>query len=632
MAPPSKKRKEDNDNDDDDASYFPLAKKGRGTSSSTNAATTSSNNANKSPPPEFLIRGASNMSIGSSDGCDDVATAGGGNQGRLVRKSQYIKGAIRLNYQSYECAKTMLQATTTTTVDDDNLCAVQRPVIDNYFYQSSELHRRFNRNYGDVIVFGSNFSGQLGLGDSVAYSRSPRILMNLRGTSINMVACGGTHSLALTNDGIVYSWGNNDTGCLGWKTTQELDDGALPSQVTGFYPSKYGPNRSSPSSASSPTKNNNVVITQIASGDTGSLALSSTGDVYMWGTYNDDENRKFRHMPPKDDKRTPTGYTDMNNLKEDDDPTWYYPPRGNQDWPMHVVDIPMRAKDISAGDGVNAALLEDDTLVTWGVGKSGELARPVPEFNKQLPMEVIRAEFLMPKPPMFDGPMLLDRKVLSMSCGVCHLLVVTKEMSELNVYSSGLNNYGQLGHGDRINRSILTKVKDLVGCGITKVAGGQQFSCFLDITGRELYAAGRGDYGQLGITLEQPAAGYGEFRPCRVPLVYEPKEGTVSDATKNCINEQDIIEEDQPIIEQISCGGSHTLALTNEGDVYSWGFGEEGACGHGKSDKDVFRPKKLESKLVKSQGTSVYKVQYVSCGGQHSAIIAKTGSTGFVSK
>ncbi len=630
MAPPSKKRKEDNDTDDD-ASYFPLAKKGRGTSTTTTTksatASSASNNANRSPPPEFLIRGASNMSIGSSS----QNNSGGGIQGRIVRKSQYVDGVIRLNYQTYEFAKTMLQATTTASVDDDDHGAIQRPAIENYLHQSSELHRRFNRNYGDVIVFGNSEAGQLGLGCSVPYSRSPRILMNLRGKPINMLACGGMHSLALTNDGIVYSWGISDYG-LGWKTTEEEDDGAFPSQVTGFFPSKYGPNGSSSSSSpsSSPSNaNNNVIITQIAAGETQSLALSSTGDVYMWGTYNDEENRKFRHMPPRDDTRTPTGYKDMNNLEEDDDPTWFHPPRGNQDWPLHVVDIPMRAKDISAGGGFNAALLEDDTLVTWGVGNCGQLARPVPELNKKTPMEIVKAEFLMPRPPVWDTPMLMDRKVLSMSCGEFHLLVVTKEMSELNVYSSGLNNYGQLGHGDNTNRSVLTKVKDLVGRGITKVAGGQHFSCFVGISGRELYAAGRGDYGHLGITLERPKKGYGETRPCRVPLVYEPKEGTVSDATVNCINEQDIIEEDQPIIEQISCGSSHTLVLTNEGDVYSWGFGEEGACGHGKSDADVLRPKKLVSKLVMSQGASVYKVQYVSGGGQHSAIIATTGSTGF---
>ena len=41
-----------------------------------------------------------------------------------------------------------------------------------------------------------------------------------------------------------------------------------------------------------------------------------------------------------------------------------------------------------------------------------------------------------------------------------HLLAITKEEGELCVYSSGLNNYGQLGHGDLKNREELTKVRN----------------------------------------------------------------------------------------------------------------------------------------------------------------------------
>ena len=87
-----------------------------------------------------------------------------------------------------------------------------------------------------------------------------------------------------------------------------------------------------------------AVITQVATGETQSLALSAAGDVYMWGTYKDNEGRKFRNMPPEDDKRTPTGNKDMAKLEEDDNPVYYHPPRGNQDWPEHLVEMPKKAK------------------------------------------------------------------------------------------------------------------------------------------------------------------------------------------------------------------------------------------------------------------------------------------------
>lgn len=157
---------------------------------------------------------------------------------------------------------------------------------------------------------------------------------------------------------------------------------------------------------------------------------------------------------------------------------------------------------------------------------------------------------------------------------------------------------------------------------IAKVDGGVHFSCFLDRTGRELYSCGRGDYGNLGITLEQPVEGYLESLPCRVPIVYEPR-GTVANPNANSIVVDDIVEEDQPVIEQISCGSTHVLALTRGGDAYSWGFGEMGACGHGASDADLLRPRKIESK-----GAVTREFRYVSGGGQHSTAIVKTASSG----
>jgi alpha-tubulin suppressor-like RCC1 family protein len=40
-----------------------------------------------------------------------------------------------------------------------------------------------------------------------------------------------------------------------------------------------------------------------------------------------------------------------------------------------VWQLPHKARFIAAGGGMNAAILEDDSLVTWGMGHVGELAR-----------------------------------------------------------------------------------------------------------------------------------------------------------------------------------------------------------------------------------------------------------------
>ncbi|KAL3777702.1 hypothetical protein ACHAW5_010340 [Stephanodiscus triporus] len=612
----------------------------------------------------------------SSDAAD-VAVVANNNasanarRGRAVRRRRHADSMLLLNRRTYEWARSLLSSSSAAAISDDSF---YESAVENYLRRSAEIRRRYDRDYGDVVVFGSGDCGQLGCGVSVTESRAPRILKYLRGMGVDMIACGGLHSLALTGDGVVYSWGCNDEGSLGWKTGDDDDEdedggggennnsgsngGYWPNKVVGFVRSAHGPTDDDDDGrgrggggGGGGGREEAVVITQVAAGETQSLALSSSGDVYAWGTYKDSEGRNFRCLPPPDDTRPSTGHKDMSNLEEDEDPMWHVPPRGRQDWPCHLTDMPGKAKDLSAGASFNAALMDDDTIVTWGVGTCGELARPVPVLDKATPNDVVVRDFLTPRPPVWEAgtTMSAKRSVTAVSCGGYHLLVVARDATSAGgdrvVYTSGLNQYGQLGHGDADRREVLTRVRSLDGRNIAKVEGGMHFSCFVDGAGRGLYACGRGDYGQLGITLELPDEGYYESLPVRVPLVHDiPSSSSSSSSNRrvNCIDAGSIVEEDQPIIEQVSCGSTHVLVLTRGGDAYSWGFGECGACGQGKSEEDVLRPRMIEMRHVAkvaggggassaSGGGAACEIRYVSGGGQHSAAIVKTGSTGFAS-
>jgi E3 ubiquitin-protein ligase HERC2 len=87
-----------------------------------------------------------------------------------------------------------------------------------------------------VYAWGSSEHGQCGLGDT-AYQFGPRLLTSLYTETATMVACGGSHSLALTgtdadsvwkrallircaDEGAVYSWGNGKDGRLGHEDMQ----------------------------------------------------------------------------------------------------------------------------------------------------------------------------------------------------------------------------------------------------------------------------------------------------------------------------------------------------------------------------------------------------------------------------
>jgi alpha-tubulin suppressor-like RCC1 family protein len=68
---------------------------------------------------------------------------------------------------------------------------------------------------GTVEAWGDNFSGQLGDGTSGrnADHSTPGTVKDLR--NVRAVAAGGSHNLALRNDGTVWAWGRNDFGQLG---------------------------------------------------------------------------------------------------------------------------------------------------------------------------------------------------------------------------------------------------------------------------------------------------------------------------------------------------------------------------------------------------------------------------------
>ena len=77
--------------------------------------------------------------------------------------------------------------------------------------------------------------------------------------------------------------------------------------------------------------------------------------------------------------------------------------------------------------------------------------------------DVILKHFLTPLPPRFSDSG--KKKALAVACGDFHLLVSARTDGgfEPKVYSSGLNNFGQLGHGDTEDRHELTPVRFVAG-------------------------------------------------------------------------------------------------------------------------------------------------------------------------
>lgn len=349
--------------------------------------------------------------------------------------------------------------------NDPNLDTMDlSPNLELYKLHASTLEHRYVRKTGNTLAMcGSGDCGQLGLGEKKLDASVPKVIKEglLDGDNeadddaIIDVACGGLHNLALTKSGNVYSFGCNDDGSLG----------SLSVKGTAYEPvlvstGKYGfllPDG----------KVRNETILQVATGDCQSLALSLNGNIYFWGSYKDKEGKQFRHMTPENDVRK----WPKKNLFNDE---IILPPRGIQKIPVSLTNSPALQKSkpvhIECGNSFNAVLLDNGELLTFGMGECGEMSRKLPplQVNGKYDKKAVLNDYLTPKPVLFATPTnLLAQTVNSVACGAFHMLVATQDVTatssdnsfaSLCIYSCGLNNYGQLGHGDFKNRSILTKI------------------------------------------------------------------------------------------------------------------------------------------------------------------------------
>ncbi|EOD08802.1 hypothetical protein EMIHUDRAFT_358730 [Emiliania huxleyi CCMP1516] len=174
---------------------------------------------------------------------------------------------------------------------------------------------------------------------------------------------------------------------------------------------------------------------------------------------------------------------------------------------------------------------------------------------------------------------------MAVTAGGSHSLALTADGA---VWSWGWGNSGRLGHGDQQRQLLPKKVEAFAGRRVVAVSAGVSHSLALT-AGGAVWSWGDGDYGQLG---------HGDTQDQLLPKRIEALAG-------------------QRVI-AVSAGYSHSLALTADGAVWSWGGGDYGKLGHGDQQSQLL-PKKVEA-------FTGQRVITVSAGGRHSLALAADGS------
>ena len=189
--------------------------------------------------------------------------------------------------------------------------------------------------------------------------------------------------------------------------------------------------------------------------------------------------------------------------------------------------------------------------------------------------------------------------ISKVALGNHHTLLLTFNSQVLSV---GDNSFGQLGLGDLKSRREPTVIDYLRDKPVHEIScGGQHSGVICD--NRDVFFWGDSSRGQCGID---------ETNLVNLPSPVRFERSSISDARETQQNDSN--KQREPVIIEISCGDSHSLALSSEGEVWSWGTGCQ--LGHGVETDRINIPKQIDGLIGKN-------VTAIACGAYHSLAIVQ---------
>ena len=144
---------------------------------------------------------------------------------------------------------------------------------------------------------------------------------------------------------------------------------------------------------------------------------------------------------------------------------------------------------VVGGKDFTVALKADGTVWTWGLNRAGQLGIANSTPQAVLPQKVTKYE------SKYQGEIFEFKNIIKIAAGTDFALALD---ADGNVYSWGLNSYGQLGYSNYYYGSRNMPIKITAISSIVDIKAGDSFALALDADGR-VYSWGRNTHGQLGL-------------------------------------------------------------------------------------------------------------------------------------
>ncbi|MCM1439655.1 MAG: hypothetical protein NC131_10735, partial [Roseburia sp.] len=211
-----------------------------------------------------------------------------------------------------------------------------------------------------VYAWGLNTSGQLGLtNNNTAYS-APQLVTGANGQggalqNVVRVAAGDEFSMALTEDGSVYTWGANTYGQLGINTWQNRTS---PSRLLGYNGGGYMSS-----------------VAGIAAGGSHAMVIRSDGAVFAWGL---NSSGQLGNNDQSDVKKNLNVPTKVYGTSED---------KGSKDG-----NFLSKIASLSLGTNYSVALTREGHVLAWGANDKNQLGADTSAAITVLPQVVKKAD------------------------------------------------------------------------------------------------------------------------------------------------------------------------------------------------------------------------------------------------